>query len=178
MTEDLYEKLMKQVIADYSSCRGVLVKLRSEKRRTPIILCLSSFRNRGEFVPSQCILWDNEKSIYSGSIKKRRLFNILNKYNICCAEITTAEDSEKGEAPYICFGDRCGCSCERCKCKKEEYYNKVVDKYPFLRGEDEEDCNRYSSLDELFEKIKHTIIGNIKAEARKTLKNNEGSLSV
>lgn len=170
MTKEDYKTFITQMIADYSSCRGVIAKLRSAKRRSPIILCMSSFRNRGEFVPNQCILWDNDRSLYRGSIKRKRLFNIINKYNICCVEITTAEESERGEAPHICFGNRCDCVCDRCKCRDDTYYESVVSKYPFLNGSDSEEVEVDNNLKDILIKARERIKEGIKSKAKSTVK--------
>ena len=163
MTEEIYNKMLHEIKANYSSCRGVMAKMRSRGKKTPIILCLSRYRNNGEFVPTQGILWENCKCLFRGKLKSKRLFNIVSKFDVCCVEITTAEESERGEAPYICMGDREECPYEECRCKNDEYYAVVEAKYPDWFEEEEEQPNAFNDL---FKKLKKEVIGDLRKKVK------------
>lgn len=129
---DTFKFLLRVAKSNFSTARGVIVNLRSKTVRTPLSLCLSTRRNKGKLVPTDCILWEGEKALYEGPVNSKRLANKLAKLQLCCAEVTNAEDMERGIGEFICMGDPKTCTCTSCKCRSESYYTKLKLKYPEL----------------------------------------------
>ena len=129
---DAFKFLMKVAKANYSTNHGVIVNLRSKTMRVPISLCMSSRRNRGRLIPTDCIVWKGDSAIYEGPINSKRLANKLAKLDLCCAEITNAADMENGPGEFICMGDYKECKCITCQCRADNYYTKLKSKYPEL----------------------------------------------
>ena len=132
---DAFKFLMKVAKANYSTNHGVIVNLRSKTVRTPISLCMSSRRNKGKLIPTDCVVWKGESIIYEGPINSKRLANKLAKLDLCCAEITNAVDMEHGPGEFICMGDYKECKCITCQCRADNYYTKLKSKYPELNND-------------------------------------------
>ena len=113
-----FKQLIKKIEANYTSCTGSIAQMRGCNKHNPLSICCSSFRNEGEFVPTQCIVWDDNKIVYEGKLKSGLLKAKLNKYKRCCAEITSADEIEANTpGEFLCFGDPDNCPDKKCKYK-------------------------------------------------------------
>lgn len=113
-----FKQLIKKIEANYTSCTGSIAQMRGCNKHMPISICCSAFRNEGEFVPTECIVWDDNKIIYQGKLKSGILKAKLNKYKRCCAEITSADEIETNTpGEFLCFGDPDNCPDKKCKYK-------------------------------------------------------------
>lgn len=118
MDSTQFKQLIKKIEANYTSCTGSIAQMRGCNKHMPISICCSAFRNEGEFVPTECIVWDDNKIIYQGKLKSGILKAKLNKYKRCCAEITSADEIEANTpGEFLCFGDPDNCPDKKCKYK-------------------------------------------------------------
>lgn len=118
MDSTQFKQLIKKLEANYTSCTGSIAQMRGCNKHMPISICCSAFRNEGEFVPTECIVWDDNKIIYQGKLKSGILKAKLNKYKRCCAEITSADEIEANTpGEFLCFGDPDNCPDKKCKYK-------------------------------------------------------------
>lgn len=118
MDSTQFKQLIKKIEANYTSCTGSIAQMRGCNKHMPISICCSAFRNEGEFVPTECIVWDDNKIIYQGKLKSGILKAELNKYKRCCAEITSADEIEANTpGEFLCFGDPDNCPDKKCKYK-------------------------------------------------------------
>lgn len=118
MDSTQFKQLIKKIEANYTSCTGSIAQMRGCNKHMPISICCSAFRNEGEFVPTECIVWDDNKIIYQGKLKSGILKAKLNKYKRCCAEITSADEIETNTSgEFLCFGDPDNCPDKKCKYK-------------------------------------------------------------
>lgn len=127
MTQDQFNSLISETVAMYSSSQGSILYLREQGNNSePISICLSSLRNQNRIVPSECIVWDDDRVLYEGNIRSKKLYNKLKKYSFCCAEITSARDLNKRRGELCCLGCREECDNKKCPCKKETFANKQL----------------------------------------------------
>lgn len=118
MDSTQFKQLIKKIEANYTSCTGSIAQMRGCNKHMPISICCSAFRNEGEFVPTECIVWDDNKIIYEGKLESGILRAKLNKYKRCCAEITSADEIETNTpGEFLCFGDPDNCPDKKCKYK-------------------------------------------------------------
>ena len=118
MDSTQFKQLIKKIEANYTSCTGSIAQMRGCNKHMPISICCSAFRNEGEFVPTACIVWNDNKIIYQGKLKSGILKAKLNKYKRCCAEITSADEIEANTpGEFLCFGDPDNCPDKKCKYK-------------------------------------------------------------
>lgn len=118
MDSTQFKQLIKKIEANYTSCTGSIAQMRGCNKHMPISICCSAFRNEGEFVPTECIVWNDNKIIYQGKLKSGILKAKLNKYKRCCAEITSADEIEANTpGEFLCFGDPDNCPDKKCKYK-------------------------------------------------------------
>lgn len=118
MDSTQFKQLIKKIEANYTSCTGSIAQMRGCNKHMPISICCSAFRNEGEFVPTECIVWDDNKIIYQGKLKSGILKAKLNNYKRCCAEITSADEIEANTpGEFLCFGDPDNCPDKKCKYK-------------------------------------------------------------
>lgn len=131
-----FQKLVQLAVSNFSTNKGVILNLRSQTVRVPLSLCLSARRNKGKLVPDSCILWQGDEMVYQGKLNCKKLENILEKYDLCCFEVTNAEDMENGAGDFLCLGNHLECSCKTCKCRAEDYYTRLKMKYDILNDDE------------------------------------------
>lgn len=152
-----FKQLIKKIEANYTSCTGSIAQMRGCNKHNPLSICCSSFRNEGEFVPTQCIVWDDNKIVYEGKLKSGLLKAKLNKYKRCCAEITSADEIEANTpGEFICFGDPETCPDKKCKYKTIQ----------MARNKEEED-DLEKQADELIDKCSELLKAVWKQEIKK-----------
>lgn len=135
MTQEKFDFLVSTLVNNFSVSRGVIGNMRTAKSRHPYTICVSNTRNKNTLVPTDCIVWDGEDVLYEGKLNSKRLKNKLSKLGVCCMELTTAEQMEKGRGDFICLGDYKTCKGKSCVCKSEAYWNSLIERYPTLNAE-------------------------------------------
>ena len=135
MTQEKFDFLIDTLVSSFSVSRGVIGNMRSAKSRKPYTICVSNTRNKGTLVPTDCIVWDGEDTIYEGKLRSKLLKRKLDKLEVCCMELTTAEDMEKGRGDFICLGDYKTCKSKSCVCRAEAYWNELIKRYPTLNAD-------------------------------------------
>lgn len=135
MTQEKFDFLVDTLVSNFSVSRGVIGNMRSAKSRKPYTICVSNTRNKNTLVPTECIVWDGEDVFYEGKLRSKRLKNKLDKVGVCCMELTTAEQMEKGKGDFICLGDYKTCKGKNCVCRSEAYWNELIKRYPTLSAD-------------------------------------------
>lgn len=146
MTPGNFQFLVKTLQNHYSTNRGIIGHMRTGMSKIPYSICVSNTRNKDKIVPTDCIVWYGDKVVYKGRLKSKRLYNKLDALNVCCMELTTAEEMERGEGKFICLGDYKTCTAGGCKCKSLAYWDKLRRKYPELDPENSIKASPVSAL--------------------------------
>lgn len=141
MDKTQFRSLVTKIQSNYTSCTGAVAQMRGVNRHYPVSICVSSFRNNNEFVPTECIVWDDNKILFEGKLTSGYLRRKLSCRELCCAEITSADEIELNTpGEFMCFGDPEKCKDRYCKyktiqLKKEQEKEKEAEDEMLKRGD-------------------------------------------
>lgn len=118
MDKQAFKSMLDGIEGNFSPTSGLVVHLRKQSNGHCLSLCTSIFRNIG-MVPEECLVWNDEDLVYEGALDNKKLFNVLNKHKVCCAEYTSVDLMEQGQkGMFMCLGDTCSCTNRKCKLRR------------------------------------------------------------
>ena len=120
---ELLTALLAKAKGYYTHSYGCLVKMYGKYVRKGIDLCIASVANEKLYLPENCRIWKSEVCLFKGKIDSTEVADIINKEQVCCAEVTDTKSMEFGihGKLYCLRPDRCFERCANCKaCTLEE----------------------------------------------------------